>query len=76
MRGISLWLAALTAIFLITGGCQKSRFATCENDDDCKKTDAEKPYCWNVRCVACAYDRHCGDGKVCDTNSKTCVGLD
>ncbi len=75
MRGVALWTIALAMALLSAGACHKSRFATCEADGDCESTDAAKPYCHNLRCVACAYDRHCSDGKVCDTNSKTCVGL-
>ena len=75
MRGIILWIVTLTLTLVMSGGCQASRFATCENDNDCESSDASKPYCFNVRCVACAYDRHCKAGQICDIKSRTCAGI-
>jgi hypothetical protein len=75
MRGIVSWTFTLTLTLLLGGACQKSRFATCETDEDCASRDESKSYCFNVRCVACAYDRHCEAGEICDTKSKTCTEL-
>ncbi len=75
MRGIIVWIIVLTATFAVTGGCQKSRFASCETDDDCKSSNESKPYCFNLRCVACAYDRHCEPGEICDLKSRTCADI-
>ncbi len=78
MRGICSWIFVLSVSLLVSGGCdiQKGRFATCETDDDCKSADASKPYCWNLRCVGCAYDRHCQDGEICNRKARSCVRLD
>lgn len=77
MRGIFSWLFVLATTLLISGGCdiEKGRFASCQNDADCKSSDETKPYCWNLRCVACAYDRHCKDGEICDTKDRECAPL-
>ncbi len=77
MRGICGWAVLLTAAFLIGSGCnlEKGRFASCETDDDCKGSDEARPYCWNLRCVGCAYDRHCKDGEICDSKDHNCSPL-
>ena len=77
MRGICSWLFVLAATLLISGGCdiQKGRFATCEADADCEALDESKPFCFNLRCVGCAYDRHCEDGQICDRKDRNCSTL-
>jgi Cys-rich repeat protein len=67
----------LAAALLLGAGCgiEKGRFASCETDEDCKSSDESRPYCFNLRCVACAYDRHCGEGEICDKKDNECAPL-
>ena len=69
---------ALALLFLGSGCVTDGRFATCETDQDCEtKGDGERPFCTNLRCVECAYDRHCEkQGGVCDTKNQKCIALD
>ena len=77
MRGICSWLMVIALLTVVSAGCdiQKGRFASCESDDDCKASDETKPYCFNLRCVGCAYDRHCKDGEICDMKKRSCAAL-
>jgi hypothetical protein len=70
-------LAAAASLALLVAGCQPSRFASCQTDNDCNdsKADAGKLVCYNLRCVECHYDGDCADGKICGTNN-TCESLD
>jgi hypothetical protein len=65
---------ALLFAALALAGCKGGRFATCETDDDCKNDDG-KPYCVDLRCVECFYDRHCKGG-ACNSKTQTCASLD
>lgn len=77
MRGFCSWVLVLALVGVVGGGCdiQKGRFASCESDDECKASDETRPYCFNLRCVECAYDRHCKEGQICDAKDRSCATL-
>ncbi len=57
------FVVAMAAFALVLSGCsaKKLKYPACDGDKDCKP--AEK--CVNKKCLQCAKDADCGEGKTC-----------
>jgi hypothetical protein len=79
MRRAISWSVVVAALALPAACADEAgRFPVCRSDQECTQTDASRPICDNLRCVECAYDRHCqesGEGDTCNRQSNTCAKL-
>ena len=55
---------------MLSVGCEKGRFPTCETNKDCAERDggAGAPVCYNLKCVQCRYDSDCERGTCSSSN--------